>query len=97
MAPGADCAVRHPGRRLLSDAVRPPRCGQHARTQRHTASVAGRGRSAARDGSGHGPMVSCSVGRYARGQVRLHNFYAAIVLASAYVCWSVALYPTEVQ
>lgn len=65
-------AVRRPGRRLPSDAVRPPgdgRGGRHARPPGRPAPVAGRGGVAARqDGPGHGPMVSGPVGRHARGQ-----------------------------
>ncbi|CAI6343230.1 unnamed protein product [Macrosiphum euphorbiae] len=45
-------------------------------------------------GRGHRLQVDCD---WTTAEVPGHNFYAAIVLASAYICWSVALYPTEVQ
>jgi len=65
-------AVRRPGRRLPSDAVRPPgdgRGGRYARPPGRPAPVAGRGGVAAgQDGPGRGPMVSGPVGRHARGQ-----------------------------
>lgn len=65
-------AVRHAGRRLPSDAVRPPgdgRGGRHGPPPGRPAPVAGRGGVAAgQDGPGRGPMVSGPVGRQSRGQ-----------------------------